>query len=72
MWEKAKNAEEVIGYSIHKGYYLDEVEEYFEQMDKLGITTTEHEKGVTFFARVRKTFKDIESDEDNKPCECVF
>jgi hypothetical protein len=72
IWEKAKLAEEVIGYSILKDAYLEELEEDFEKMLQLGITTTEHEKGVTFFARVRRTFRDIESDADALPCECVF
>lgn len=72
IWEKAKLAEEIIGYSILKDVYLEELEEDFERMNSLGIKTTEHEKGVTFFARVRRTFKDIESDDDAKPCECVF
>lgn len=72
LWEKAKFAEDTIGYSIHKDWYLEDVEEDFAKMKCLGITTTEHELGVTFFARVRKIFKDIEQDEDAKPCECVF
>lgn len=72
IWEKAKMAEEVIGYSILKDKYLYELEDDFERMDALGIKTTEHEMGVTFFARVRKTFKDIQEEEDLKPCECVF
>lgn len=72
IWQKAKLAEDVIGYSIHKDYYLDEVEEDFERMKQMGISTTEHELGVTFFARVKREFKAIENDEDNKPCECVF
>jgi hypothetical protein len=72
IWEKAKLAEEVIGYSILKNVYLEELEEDFAKMSCMGIKTTEHEKGVTFFARVRKEFKNIEDDEDAKPCECVF
>jgi hypothetical protein len=72
IWEKAKLAEELIGYSILKDQYLEELEEDFERMRSLNIKTTEHEMGVTFFARVRRTFKDIESDDDAKPCECVF
>lgn len=72
LWEKAKKAEELIGYSILKDVYLEELEEDFDKMNELGIKTTEHEHGVTFFARVRKTFKDIESSEDAKPCECTF
>ena len=72
IWEKAKLAEDVIGYSIHKDWYLDEVEQDFAKMKQMGFKTTEHEKGVTFFARVKREFKAIENEEDNKPCECVF
>lgn len=72
IWEKAKHAEEVIGYSILKDQYLYELEDDFERMDALNLHTTEHEKGVTFFARVKRTFKDIQNEEDLKPCECVF
>ena len=68
IWEKAKQAEELIGYSIMKDQYLDELEEKFDEMIKLGIETTEHEDARTFFARVRKIIKIEESD--NKPCEC--
>ena len=72
LWAKGKLAEEVIGYSIHKDWYLEDVEEDFERMKQLGMSTTEHERGVTFFARVKREFKAIDSDEDQKPCECVF
>lgn len=68
IWEKAKQAEELIGYSIMKDQYLDELEEKFDDMLKLGIETTEHEDARTFFARVRKIIKVEEAD--NKPCEC--
>jgi hypothetical protein len=72
IWEKAKRAEDAIGYSIIKGVYLEELEKDFSKMQSIGIETTEHEMGVTFFARVRKVFKEIESDGDSIPCECVF
>jgi hypothetical protein len=72
LWEKGKQAEDTIGYSIHNGWYLEDVEEDFAKMKCLGITTTEHELGVTFFARVRKIYRDIEEDGDNKPCDCSF
>lgn len=72
IWNKAKHSEELIGYSILKDKYLEDLEEDFNKMELLGIKTTEHENSMTFFARVRKIFKDIENDEDNKPCECVF
>jgi 3'-phosphoadenosine 5'-phosphosulfate sulfotransferase (PAPS reductase)/FAD synthetase len=70
LWEKAKKSEEVIGYSILKDTYLEELEEMFESMNKLGITTTEHEDGRTFFARVRKHFRDYNDDQMGLPCEC--
>lgn len=68
IWEKAKEAEDTIGYSIMRNQYLDELEPIFKQMEKQGITTTEHEDGRTFFARVRKMLP--EEDTDSKPCEC--
>lgn len=68
IWNKAKESEDTIGYSIMKDQYLDELEEKFKEMDSLGITTTEHEDARTFFARVRKIIQVVE--EDNKPCEC--
>lgn len=70
LWEKAKLAEELIGYSILKDQYLDELEPMFEQMNKIGITTTEHEDGRTFFARVRKLVKEYNDDSPELPCEC--
>lgn len=72
IWAKAKLAEDTIGYSIHNDWYLEDVEDDFAKMKCMGITTTEHELGVTFFARVRKLFKAIDEDSDAKPCECVF
>lgn len=72
IWEKAKHAEDVIGYSIIKSHYLEELESIFARMKCAGITTTEHEKGVTFFARVKRDFPEVYEDGDEKPCECVF
>ena len=43
MFEKAKDAEEKIGYSIMKNQYLDEVEQEFELLINNGVDTTEHE-----------------------------
>lgn len=71
IWNKAKHAEEVIGYSIMNDY-LEDVEDMFSKMKCAGIRTTEHEDPRTFFARVRRQFKDVNDDGDTKPCECVF
>lgn len=73
IWKKALHAENVIDYTIMKNDSLEELEPQFEKMKQLGITTTEHENPMTFFARVRKVFKELETDEaDVMPCECVF
>ena len=70
LWEKAKKSEELIGYSILKDQYMEELEPLFEKMEQAGITTTEHEDGRTFFARVRKVFRDYEDETSGLPCEC--
>lgn len=72
IWQKAKEAEEDIGYSIIRNVYLEELEPIFEKMKQQGISTTEHTKGVTFWASVRKSGISTEPDDYNKPCECVF
>ena len=73
IWEKAKQAEDDIGYTIIKGTELQELEPLFEKMKSLGIEPTEHVKPATYWANVRKTIKlNFEVDSDNKPCECVF
>lgn len=71
LWEKAKDAEDEIGYSILSEGELRDLEPLFKQMHDLGIETTEHEDPRTFFARVRKLMKiQIKSELDIKPCEC--
>jgi len=73
IWEKAKKTEEIIDYTIMKKDSLEGFEPFFEKMYSMGITTTEHENPMTFFARVKKIFKEFEADEEDvKPCECVF
>lgn len=72
IFEKAKWAEEEIGYSIIKGNYLHELEPMFLEMRKKGISTNEHTPGVTFWASVRKMGFSTDPDDYNKPCECVF
>lgn len=72
IWNKAKQAEEKIGYSIMKNDYLEELEQGFEKMKEAGITATEHEDARTFFARVRKIISTYEDETVDKPCECTF
>jgi hypothetical protein len=72
LWEKAKYAEEVIGYSILKDVYLEELEEDFYKLKCNGVETTEHEDGRTFMARARKVIKIEQEDLFIKPCECFI
>lgn len=77
IWEKAKLAEDTIGYSILKDHYLEELEDLFEKMKLAGVPTTEHIKHQTFWKIARESVKEYEQiilqeDKDTKPCECVF
>lgn len=72
IWEKAKQAEEIIGYSIMPNIYLEELEEQFTTMRSLGIVANEHIDARSFFAKVRKEIKIYTDIEINKPCECTF
>ena len=72
IWEKAKWAEDEIGYTIIKGQTLEQLEPVFSEMKKLNIPTTEHMDHRTFWAMVRKAGIDTSTDVDRKPCECIF
>lgn len=74
VWEKAKWAEDEIGYTIIKGTTLEELEPLFEKMKIAGVAQTEHIKHQTFWKNARIAVKEISENEelDNKPCECVF
>lgn len=72
VYEKAKWAEEEIGYTIIREASLEDFEPIFEEMRQKGVSTTEHTPGVTFWASVRKLGINTKPDDFNKPCECVF
>lgn len=84
LWEKAKKAEDVIGYSILRKAYLDELEPEFARMKAAGVVPTEKVPSGTFWAQARQKMKWEEQEnildffteeaieEDSKPCECVF
>lgn len=50
-------AEQKIGYSIHKNAYLEDWMQEFERMIQIGIEPTEKIKPQTFWASVRKQLK---------------
>lgn len=73
IFEKAKNTEEVIVYSIIKGTYLDEIEPQFKLMRQAGVVPTEHLHSQTFWKQVNETLGERQQLElFELPCECVF
>lgn len=74
IWEKAKWAEEEIGYAIHSDdglpVYLEEMEQKFEDMRRAGIPATEHVPQQAFWASANKIVK-LPSFDFSLPCECT-
>jgi hypothetical protein len=68
VWEKAKRAESLIGYSILKDVYLEELEPKFEAMRKAGIQADEKTKAATFWAAARRILGS-QPKEDEVACE---
>lgn len=67
IWEKAKSAEEVIGYSILKSGFLYEYEEEFAKLKHKMLVPTEKVKPQSFWAAARKLI----AEDDVLPCECA-
>lgn len=68
IWEKAKRAENAIGYSILKQGFLVDFEDEFSKLKEKALPPTEKIKPQTFWATARRFIK----DDDNLPCECSF
>jgi len=62
LFEKAKNAEDELDYTIIKGISLTELEPMFEKMKCLGIEASEHVQSQQFWSQAKKILK--VSDED--------
>lgn len=72
VWKKAKWAEDEIGYTIIRGQTLEDLEPVFADMKRLGVPATEHIEAGKFWASVRASGIDTSTEEDRKPCECLF
>lgn len=78
LWEKAKEAENEIGYSIHNDTFLEEKETLFEDMIACEVPQTEHINSGAFWSiaknRVRSGQQDLFNIEytSSKPCECAY
>jgi hypothetical protein len=72
IWERAKQAEDQIGYSIFRDAYLDELEGEFEEMWEAGVPADETLPSQEFWAMARRlTGCSLQLEEEARPCECV-
>jgi hypothetical protein len=81
VWEKAKWAEEEIGYSIQPDVYLSDLEPTFAEMVEAGVEATEKISHQRFWVDARRLVRSharskvaecASNDENQKPCECVI
>ena len=76
VWQRAKDAEDDIGYTIHRDASLEEREAEFASMVAAGVTPTEHVPAPTFWSEARKRVRSLpvlaEEGRAAIPCECVF
>lgn len=68
VWNKAKLAEEKIGYGILREKFLFEYEEEFQKIKDMNIEFSENIPPQRFWANVRKLI----SEEATLPCECAY
>ena len=68
VFEEAKKAEKIIGYSIIKGVFLEDLEKDFEKMKKNGVPATEKIPSNLFWKTAKRYTK--KNSEDLFPCEC--
>lgn len=71
IWQKAKWAEDEIGYSIHSDAYLSEMEVRFSAMRDAGIQPTEKIPHQKFWSDVRKVIPIAQYQPQQLPCECT-
>lgn len=80
IWQKALEAEDYIGFAIHKDsagapVFLQDVAGRFEKMRAAGIPATEKIPAATFWASAKKAIDGellFDLSQELLPCECVF
>ena len=68
IWEKAKQAEKKIGFSILRQAFLFELEPEFARLKQKALPPTEKITPQKFWAVARKLIQ----EEDVLPCDCSF
>ena len=79
IFQKAKETEEIIGYTIIKDIGLDELEPMFAKMKLNNVPATEHIQAGEFWKIAKDAINAADSEQldmfgrdDAKPCECTF
>lgn len=68
IWEKAKQSESIIGYSILRDKFLEEYEKEWSVLRDKNFPATEKINPQKFWTQARKIIK----EDDCLPCECSF
>ena len=71
LWKEAIEAEDIIGYSILKDMYLEELIPKFQQMKCRGIVPSEKMNSGKFWSEVRKALPE-EGQISFLPCDCSY
>jgi len=69
VFEKAKQSELIIGHSIIKGVFLEELEPKFKEMKEKDIKANENIKSSTFWKTARRILKE-DPNQLRLPCDC--
>jgi hypothetical protein len=78
IWQRAREAEESIGYTIQPVDSIDDMEPMFRRMKCAGIEPTEHINPSRFWIDAKRKIRSSQMDlfsadqSDDRPCECVF
>jgi hypothetical protein len=70
VWEKAKYAEHIIGYSILKDSFLKDLEPMFKDMKAAGIQADEKLQAATFWSLAKKILKNLGSQIVKQDDQC--
>lgn len=81
IFDQFKELENELGYSIIRNHFLEELEPYFEEIQKLGLEINEHGSNQKFWAEIKRALRsknslDFASEAEKEveptlPCGCV-
>lgn len=73
VWLKALEAEHLIGHSIDRDDYLEDLQDTFHEMYRAGVPATERIPQQRFWADAKKVVRiAVEETKEALPCECTL